>query len=573
MRKWLARAVAGVLACTSMLSIVGCGGGDDDFSDFLESVGGGGATEKVIDPTKTQLLVQNYTAGFGDQWLYDLETRFEEAYAGVSYEDGKMGVQVWHNGAMKDYTAQDVMEGSADIYFMEGASYYALTKTAGALEDLTDIVVNPNKDDNNTTILSKLTQQQKDFYGKTDTDGDAKYYAIPHYEGGWGLIYNKELFDTKGYYLSNPDSEGNCQLVGKDGAKGVGPDGVAGTTDDGLPRTYDEFFFLCDEIAVDGPTPICWSGQYREHYLTALLNTLVAEYCGIEQMELNLTFEGEAEDLIVLDENGKIVYENGQIKMEKKDITPANGYDLSRQAGKYYALQFLEKMMTTDGYCVKTNAFNSTHSHTAAQENFLKHGTKFSSGTKSYAMLVDGPWWEAEATAVYDLLGMQDSNFTKQNRDFAWMPLPKATEEKVGSKNVYIDTLNALTCVKAGLGPRKQAALDFVRFSATNESLVKFTQITGALKSYKYTLTEGEKSGLSSFAKSVIDYKNNSDLFVMNSGNDFYVTNASAFKLTNYYPGTTTFKNPVAAFNEKSMSAEAYFEAMAKYWSNTNIWA
>ena len=93
------------------------------------------------------------------------------------------------------------------------------------------------------------------------------------------------------------------------------------------------------------------------------------------------------------------------------------------------------------------------------------------------------------------------------------------------------------------------------------------------MKSYNYTLTNGEKSGLSSFAKSVIDYKNNSDLFVMNSGNDFYVTNASTFKLTNYYPGTTTFKNPVAAFNEKSMSAEAYFEAMAKYWSSTNIWA
>jgi hypothetical protein len=186
-------------------------------------------------------------------------------------------------------------------------------------------------------------------------------------------------------------------------------------------------------------------------------------------------------------------------------------------------------------------------------------------------MLVDGPWWEAEADAVFDLMGMQNSQYAKQNRDFAWMPLPKATEAKVGSKNIYMDTLNALTCVKAGLGPRKQAAIDFVRFSATDESLVKFTQITGALKSFNYTLNEEQKSGMSSFAKSVIDYKANADLFVMNSGRDFYVTNASAFKLTNYYP-STSFTNPVAAFNKPDMTGEEFFVSMVQYWANSSIW-
>ena len=177
MRKWLSKVVAGVLACSSMLSITACnfgGGGNEgslNFSELLESVGGqGGGAEKVIDPNKTQLLVQNYTAGFGDEWLYDLENRFEKAYANKSYEDGKMGVQVWHQGAMKQYTPQDVIAGAPDIYFMEGDSYYALTKTEGALEDLTNIMVNPNPDDNGKTILSKLTAQQKAFYGKTDTE-------------------------------------------------------------------------------------------------------------------------------------------------------------------------------------------------------------------------------------------------------------------------------------------------------------------------------------------------------------------------------------------------------------------
>lgn len=559
MRKWLSKVTASVLACSSMLGLVACGGGS-----------GSGDGEKVLDPTKTQLLVQNYTAGFGDEWLYDLEARFEEAYKDVSYEDGKMGVQVWHQGAMKDYTAQDVIAGSPDIYFMEGASYYELTKVEGALENLTDIVVNPNADDNGKTILSKMTQQQKEFYGRTSTDGDPKYYAIPHYEGGWGLIYNKELFDAKGYYMAAVEAGEDYRLIETGDTKGVGPDGVAGTSDDGLPRTYEEFFFLCDEIAVRGDIPFCWSGQYREHYLTALMNTLVAEYCGLEQMNLNLTFEGEAQELVVFDENGDIVYENGEIKTEAVAITHENGYEISRQAAKYYALEFIHKMMTTDGYFVEKNAFNSTHSHTAAQENFLKAGTKFSSD-KAYAMLIDGPWWEAEATSVYTIMGMQDQNFTKQNRDFAWMPLPKATEAKVGTKNIYIDTLNALTCVKSGLGPRKQAALDFVRFSATDASLVKFTQITGALKSFNYTFNAEEKSVLSPFAQSVINYKGNSDLFVMNSGNDFYVSNASEFKMTSYYPAGS-FSNPIAAFNENSMTGEAYFKEMYNVWVNTSIW-
>jgi hypothetical protein len=125
--------------------------------------------------------------------------------------------------------------------------------------------------------------------------------------------------------------------------------------------------------------------------------------------------------------------------------------------------------------------------------------------------------------------------------------------------------------VKAGLGPRKEAALDFVRFSATDDSLVKFTQITGALKSFNYTLDADQQSGLSNFAKSVINYKANSDLFVMNSGNPFYVANESQFELLKYYSGGS-YSNPVAAFNDDAMSGEEYFAAMVQYWSSTSIW-
>lgn len=569
MRKWLSRTLAGVLTCASLMSVAACGGGNP-YGDNGGTGGGSSASaEKVLDPTKTQLQVKTFRAGFGDEWLYELEARFEEAYKDVSYEDDKMGVQVWHDGDMKDYTAQDIISGSYDIYFTEGGDYYSIVNSGlGALEELTDIVVNPNKDDNNTTLLSKLTAQQKEFYGVTGTDGDPKYYAIPHYEGGWGLIYNKDLFDREKYYVTDT---GEILVNVPDGKKGTGPDGVTGTSDDGLPRTYEEFFLLCDEIALRGDTPVCWSGTYAEHYLTALMNTLVAEYEGLEQMSLNLSFNGEAKDLVVIDENNQVVYENGEIKTEPVSVTSATGYEISRQAGKYYALKFLHTLMTANENYYNDRAYDPTHTHYDAQSDFLKAGTKFQSG-KEVAMLVDGPWWEAEALTTINLMGAQDPAYSRTNRNFGWMPLPKATEEKVGSGNIYIDTLSAYVCVKAGLGPKKQAALDFVRFSITNDSLVEFTQVTGAMKAYNYTLTAEESSSLSPFTKSLIEYKNNSTTFVMDTGNEFYLSNRTNLRMPNNYP-ISGYKNPVLAFSQTNpIDGETYFENMYKYWKVSSIW-
>ena len=91
MRKWISRMVAGTLACISLAGLVGCG--ENPYGD-LGGNGGSNRPEKVVDLTKTQLNVMTFRAGFGDDWLYELEDRFEEAYKNVSYEDGKVGVQV-----------------------------------------------------------------------------------------------------------------------------------------------------------------------------------------------------------------------------------------------------------------------------------------------------------------------------------------------------------------------------------------------------------------------------------------------------------------------------------------------
>ena len=571
MRKNLSRLLAGALACISVLGLVGCGG--NPYSDLDD--GGNKRPEKVLDPSKTQLQVVTFRAGFGDEWLYELEDRFEEAYKDVVYEDGKKGVQVWHEGDTKQYDAQAVISSKYDIFFMEGGDYYALCANGGALEELTDIVTLPNKDDNDKTIFSKMTAQQKSFYGYTAVDGDPKYYAIPHYEGGWGLVYNKELFDRKGYYLASKAGEEPCLISSPEATseKGTGPDGQTGTEDDGLPRTYEEFFFLCDEIVARDDIPFCWSGKHAEPYLTTMMNTLVADYNGVEQMTLNLDFNGTAQELVVMDGN-EVVWENGKIKTETKEITPKNGYDMARQAAKYYAIDFLYKMLTTKDY-YNDGAFVSTHDHLMAQTDFLQAGTTFASGKGEMAMLVDGPWWEGEASTTFNTMSAQNDAYSKKNRNFGWMPLPKATEEKVGSGKVYVDSLSAFTVVKAGLGPKKQAALDFVRFSATEASLVEFTQITGALKSYNYTLNEEQSANLSPFTKSLIRYKETATLYVHDSSSAFFQKNRTALQPYRAYgssDGSGTVSNPVIAFSKKKpISAEEYFENMYKRWKSDNM--
>lgn len=290
---------------------------------------------------------------------------------------------------------------------------------------------------------------------------------------------------------------------------------------------------------------------------------------GVDQMGLNLSFTGKAKDLVVFDDNG-IVYEDGKIKTEAVDITTASGYEVARQEAKYYALEFLDKIINTDGYCNKDKAFNDSYTHLDAQYDFIRGGTDQDTEGKAYAFLVDGPWWEGEATAKFTQMAAKDQQYSKKNRDFAWMPLPKVSEKYVGGKNVYMDTLDAVTVVKAGLGDRREAALDFVRFSVTDESLVEFTQTTGALKSYTYTLNDEQAKELSPFAKSLIEYKKNASTFVMKSGDPFFVSNSDFKAAQNFYKAGS-YTSPVQAFAQ-GVSAEDYFKLLYNNWEAKPIW-
>lgn len=126
--------LAAGIALTSAFSVVGCGRPNPDGSH-----GDSGRADKPYDDTKTQVRIWTYNAGFKDEWLYQLEADFEEANKDTVYEAGKKGVQVRHEGAMKEWSSDDIKNSNFDVFFMEGGDYYAW-RQSGALEDITSLV-------------------------------------------------------------------------------------------------------------------------------------------------------------------------------------------------------------------------------------------------------------------------------------------------------------------------------------------------------------------------------------------------------------------------------------------------
>ena len=212
--KLLASALALGMAFTAATAATGCK--KPSFDD------GGSDHNKAYDPTKTQVQVFTYNAGFKDEWLWQLEADFEEANKDTVYEEGKKGVQIHHEGAMKRFSSDDIKNSNFDIFFMEGGDYYSW-RQSGALEDLTGIVTATSKYDNKT-IKSKMSEKQISYFGGlTSENAEEKYYAVPHYKGAMALIYNVEIFDEYGFYIS--DSETTSLISKTNPNKSKGPDG------------------------------------------------------------------------------------------------------------------------------------------------------------------------------------------------------------------------------------------------------------------------------------------------------------------------------------------------------------
>ncbi len=542
------------LASATLFSAAACGGND-------------------ANKNKATLYVYSFTSGFGDEWLTSLIADYEEKMKDVEI-DGKVGIHIEPTAEKSDVDGSQMAGRAESVYFLEQKDYYDLV-AKNYIADITEAVTSVSEYDGKT-LESKMFDAQKQYFART-VNGETRYYAYPHYFTSFGIVYDVELFDEKGYYFADGYSKSGALrdmfVQSADETKTVGADGEPGTADDGLPTTYEEFLWLCDYIATVGEdNPLIWSGEHRSSYLSHFLNALATDYEGYEQMYLNYSFDGEAKTL------GKI--ENGVFV---KDATPThidgeNGAELARQAGKYYAMDFYSdlyaKTYINNAETAKT-LYSKTYSHLDAQNDFL------SKSGKRNAMLLDGSWWQMEATETFEYMSKTNPANSKQNRKLGWMSLPKATEGKVGENATMYDIMYPLCVMKNGLDPNGweyKYSLDFIKFANSDEQLAKFTKITGCTKALNYSLTDAQYDGLSYYGKSFYDQYKKADILFPYHNNLLFANNQLTFqslapdaKNSPLYKSTaysTCFIDGI----EKGVSAESYFNGMYSYFSELKIW-
>ena len=166
-------------------------------------------------------------------------------------------------------------------------------------------------------------------------------------------------------------------------------------------------------------------------------------------------------------------------------------------------------------------------------------------------------------------MAKKDDKYSKQNRKFGWMPLPKANKAKLEEgNNVFLDYLEASVCVKSNLGANKQAALDFVQYVCSDGALDKFTDITHALKDFNYVVSEETYKNVNYFTETLINYNKKSETFSYYSNSPFYLKNRSDLISTKVntigvQPGT-----PTTILNEgvSAKNGEDYFLKSYSYW-------
>ena len=203
----------------------------------------GGESYKEVEG-KTNITVGTYNGGVGLPWLKEAAKRFEAAYEEVSFEDGKTGVAVH---VMDAKTGVNLENSSLDkdVFFTESVDYYSFVAQEGKLADITDVVkADLTALNDSGTIEDKLDSALSNFL----TAKDGKYYALPFYDGIYGIAYDVDMFEQRGWFF---DESG--QFTKKD--KSTGIDGVKGTYDDGLPKTYAQFKQLVDKVRSENVTP------------------------------------------------------------------------------------------------------------------------------------------------------------------------------------------------------------------------------------------------------------------------------------------------------------------------------
>lgn len=520
--------------------------------------------EPGVNEDMLQLNVSIYDGGFGDEYAKSLKTRFEQEYADYVSPDGATtGVQVWvtpTKGCSGNSLAASSNSWTDDIYMPNNMSVYNALAKEGAFLDLTDIIKNQKLPGEEVTIWDKLNDSHKSWF-----EVDGKVYGVPLYENYQGIAYDVDLFDSKMLYIckaseTSTDPYEKFSLGLDDDGKAEGPDGVAGTADDGLPKTYDEFFELCDYMTTISITPFLWAGKLQNYVSQTLMSSVYADASSDDDLNAFSRFTGKCDVVTGFDAQNNPIIEKDRV------ITMDNGYDVFRQPSRYYALDFLSRIISNSKYYVYNDVFGSVLDHLGAQEKYIYSAQE----TTRIAFLMEGTYWYNEAIGARQDFAEEFPNEANHRYGMLYLPKPKSGME--GPMRV-LDSAGSAVFINGNIDPNKiDIAKKFFQFCFTNQSLSDFTRITSTTSPYEYTMTQAELDKTSYLGRQMFEIHNSGRGYYMPYNNtQMFIKNLVVMKESEFW-STGSEKVPSNYFKNAEWAGKTqntpinYFNANAKYY-------
>ena len=185
-------------------------------------------------------------------------------------------------------------------------------------------------------------------------------------------------------------------------------------------------------------------------------------------------------------------------------------------------------------------------------------------------MLIEGSWWDSEATPYFDEnVKNIGAHTSKENCNYGWMPLPKATRAQVDKKvkNTMVNTIDSLCFIKKGIKEnwKLPIALDFVQMMNSDEALADFTVQTNAFKDFNYTLSNDQVNALSPFGKEMYKAWTTYDIVFPHDNNEQYYKTIYTTSNSRRYAINSSDIFPAYTFMTKDITAASYFESSVKY--------
>lgn len=540
MKKFLAFVLAMTMMVSCAAMLAGCGGEIDDVNMFNETA----------DSNKTQLYVGYYNGGLGMQWLKEVKALFE-----AKYPEYQIMIDSGKDEYLSNVLESNIKTNRQDMYLTDSNDYYTFVQD-GLFLDLTDAMTTPLTEYGEDKSIADKMNDSLDAYYQTN---DGKYFAAPYYQSYHHLTYDVDLFDQYNLWFK----DGGGFVSSTEDKKSAGQDGEYGTWDDGLPVTYSDFFTMMDRMVARGITPMTWSGQYADSYLTNFVHSLIADYEG-EQHSVNWNYDGEINVITNRDfvESEAKTFSLNEADYETVTVTPENFDEyMHSTVGKYYALKFAKDLASNPQY----RTYNYAESHTAVQRSYLL--SNMEGVDKPIAMLVEGGWWMNEADSVFAEMAKIDEKYSKENRRFAVMPLPKADDGSSAPGHTVLAFSGNSSVFISAFTTKQDIAIKFFRFLHTEEAMQICTKYSGVIRPYEYDL-DAIYDQVPYYVQSVIDCaKDTTYYYKLPTGKDYkedpLVASFMEYGIVKSQIFEATSSNPIVFFCDNTKySAKDYFLGM-----------